>query len=49
MPKVKDPVCGMTIESVKAAGQGVYAGTPVYFCSVACKTSYERTHRPDAS
>lgn len=46
MAKVRDPVCGMVIEQSTAAAQGKYGGETVYFCSVACQKSYERTHRP---
>jgi P-type Cu+ transporter len=42
--KVKDPVCGMQIESTRAAAQGTYEGETVYFCAAACKTKYERDH-----
>jgi Cu+-exporting ATPase len=33
MPQVKDPVCGMTIDSATAAGQSSYQGQTYYFCS----------------
>ncbi|MGA8603441.1 MAG: hypothetical protein WB788_00010 [Thermoplasmata archaeon] len=46
MPKVKDPVCGMVIESSTAAARGDFHGLTTYFCSSACKKSYERTHPP---
>lgn len=46
MTKVKDPVCGMTVESSKAAAQGSYGGQVVYFCSDHCKRTYEMTHKP---
>jgi YHS domain-containing protein len=42
--KVKDPVCGMVIESSKAPAHGTYHGETVYFCTVACQTQYETTH-----
>jgi len=42
--KVRDPVCGMTIESERAAAHGVDGGSPVYFCSVACQKSFEQQH-----
>jgi Cu+-exporting ATPase len=42
--KVKDPVCGMTIESERAAAQGSYGGQTVYFCATACQVQYEKTH-----
>lgn len=44
MTKVKDPVCGMVIEHSTAAAHGTYGGEAVYFCSVSCQKSYERTH-----
>lgn len=39
--KVKDPVCGMTIDSERAAAKGTYDGETVYFCTVGCKTTFE--------
>ena len=42
--KVKDPVCGMVIEDSMAAAHGTYGGETVYFCSVPCQKSYEKTH-----
>jgi Cu+-exporting ATPase len=45
--KVKDPVCGMTIESTTAAAQGTYGGKTEYFCAESCCRTYERTHSPD--
>ncbi len=47
MAKVKDPVCGMMIESTTAAAEGRYGGATVYFCAAACQKTYERSHRPD--
>jgi len=44
MAKVTDPVCRMVIEESKAAAHGNYGGTTVYFCSIACQKSYEKTH-----
>lgn len=44
--KVKDPVCGMTIEQSKAAAQGTYGSETIYFCSAMCKQTYDRTHSP---
>lgn len=42
MAQVKDPVCGMTIESDGAAGQSEHGGRTYYFCSAACKTQFDR-------
>jgi YHS domain-containing protein len=44
--KVKDPVCGMMIESSSAAAHGTYGTETVYFCSVGCKIKYDRDHAP---
>lgn len=37
----KDPVCGMTIEPAKAAGQMVHAGNTYYFCSAQCQKTFQ--------
>jgi YHS domain-containing protein len=42
--KVRDPVCGMTIESTAAAGQRVGPEGTTYFCSVACQRRWDATH-----
>ncbi len=42
--KVKDPVCGMTVDSDRAPARGTYEGRPVAFCSAACQAAYERSH-----
>jgi len=39
--KVKDPVCGMVIDSERAAAKGVYDGVPVYFCATGCQRTFE--------
>jgi YHS domain-containing protein len=39
--QVKDPVCGMTIESDKAAGQAKHQGKTYYFCSTQCQQKFE--------
>jgi YHS domain-containing protein len=44
MTKVTDPVCRMVIEDSKAAAHGVYEGATVYFCSLGCQKTFERTH-----
>ena len=41
MPQVKDPVCGMTIDSAKAAGQSDYQEQAYYFCSTQCKQQFD--------
>jgi YHS domain-containing protein len=44
--KVKDPVCGMAVETTTARFKGTYGGETVYFCAESCKRTYERTHPP---
>ena len=40
--KVKDPVCGMEIDSKSAAGKATYKGKTYYFCSVSEKEQFEK-------
>jgi Cu+-exporting ATPase len=41
-PKVvKDPVCGMQVDPVKAAGQSQYQGRTYSFCSLGCKKKFD--------
>ena len=44
--KVRDPICGMTVDTERAAARGVYGGETVYFCSVPCKKAYDQKHPP---
>ncbi|MGB6500508.1 MAG: YHS domain-containing protein [Thermoplasmata archaeon] len=44
--KSKDPICGMTVDSERAAARGVYAEGTVYFCSTACQKRYEQQQPP---
>jgi P-type Cu+ transporter len=44
MAQAKDPVCGMMVDTEKAAARGSYGGQMVYFCSTACQTKYAATH-----
>ncbi len=42
MSQVKDPVCGMAIESATAAGgHVVYGSEEIYFCSDRCRRAFE--------
>ena len=38
----KDPVCGMSVDSGKAAGASVHAGKTYYFCSASCRDQFEK-------
>ena len=40
--KVKDPVCGLTIEDSNAASVSTYEGTTYYFCSSSCKEDFDK-------
>ena len=37
----KDPICGMTVDPSKAAGQSAVDGKAYYFCSLGCKTKFD--------
>ncbi len=39
---VKDPVCGMDIDPMTAAGKSEYKGQTYYFCSLGCKKSFDK-------
>jgi len=39
--KVKDVVCGMTIDPAKAAGTSDYKGQTYYFCGKGCKAKFD--------
>lgn len=41
MARVKDVVCGMTIDSDSAAGQSQFEGRTFYFCSAQCKQQFD--------
>jgi YHS domain-containing protein len=41
MAMVKDPVCGMEIDSEQAAGSSEYEGVTYYFCAEACKQDFD--------
>jgi len=39
--QAEDPVCGMTIDALKAAGKSDYKGRTNYFCSPVCLEKFE--------
>jgi YHS domain-containing protein len=41
MARVKDPVCGMMIESDSAAGESTFQERTYYFCSQQCLQQFE--------
>lgn len=40
--KVKDPVCGMEIDTKEAAGKSTYKGKTYHFCSVSEKEQFDK-------
>ncbi len=38
----KDPICGMTVDPAKAAGQSSYKDTTYYFCALSCKETFDK-------
>lgn len=42
MAQVKDPVCGMMVESGSATGQATHEGQTYYFCSEQCRRQFEQ-------
>jgi Cu+-exporting ATPase len=42
MSKVKDPVCGMSVDPQKSAGKVEHGGKPYYFCSPRCAERFKR-------
>ncbi|MEZ4341362.1 MAG: HAD-IC family P-type ATPase [Nitrospirales bacterium] len=45
MEQVKDPVCGMMVNPLNAAGQFEHAGTMYYFCNPRCQEKF--SHDPE--
>ena len=43
MAQVKDPVCGMTIDSETAVARVEVKGQTYYFCSAECRATFEAT------
>jgi YHS domain-containing protein len=39
---VKDPVCGMDVDSGTATGKSEYQGKTYYFCSSGCKKAFDK-------
>ena len=40
---VKDPVCGMDVETATAAGRTEHKGQTYYFCGSKCKEKFDLT------
>ncbi len=41
MAEVKDPVCGMELDSSQAEAQTTYQGRAYYFCSEECRRTFD--------
>lgn len=41
MAKVKDVVCGMTVDTEAAPAKTEYEGETYYFCALSCKAAFE--------
>lgn len=41
MSSAKDPVCGMTVDPAKAAGESQFGGSAYYFCSTGCQAKFD--------
>lgn len=39
---VKDPICGMDVDPISAAGKSEYLGQTYYFCSSGCKKAFDK-------
>jgi Cu+-exporting ATPase len=46
---VKDPICGMMIDPVTAAGKSDYSGQTYYFCAATCKQTFDADPAKHAS
>lgn len=45
MSQVKDPVCGMMVDTATAAGSARFEGETYYFCSAACEREFGNNPR----
>ncbi|MBW7883018.1 MAG: YHS domain-containing protein [Caldilineaceae bacterium] len=46
MAQVKDPVCGMMVDTETTQLKSEYKGKTYYFCAPGCKTAFDK--RPEA-
>ncbi len=49
MAQVKDPVCGMMVDSETAEYKSDYQGTTYYFCAPGCKRAFDNEPESYAS
>ncbi|HJS52366.1 MAG TPA: YHS domain-containing protein [Pyrinomonadaceae bacterium] len=49
MASVKDPVCGMEIDSEDTPAQSEFAGRTYYFCATECKEKFDADPQQFAS
>jgi Cu+-exporting ATPase len=38
----RDPICGMDVDRDQAAARSEHGGRTFYFCSMACKTQFDK-------
>ena len=38
----KDPICGMMVDPMFAAGKSEYSGKSYYFCNPSCKAKFDK-------
>jgi Cu+-exporting ATPase len=44
--RVKDPVCGMTVDPARAKHRAEHAGETFHFCSAGCVERFRKDRRP---
>lgn len=47
--KTTDPVCGMSVESEKAAAQETFQGKTYFFCSTHCRDEFKQAPQKHTS
>ena len=48
--KVKDPICGKEVDTLRARAVGIFGGVTYYFCSQECKAKFvdpRKSPRPE--
>src|SRR4029079_9237187 len=46
--EIRDPVCGKTVDPLRARAVGIYGGVTHYFCSAECKARFNDPRKPEA-
>jgi YHS domain-containing protein len=45
--EIRDPVCGKTVDPLRARAVGIYGGVTHYFCSPECKAGFVDPRQPE--